>query len=79
MTSYAIIHVDEDGNVDYRHTPDVVFLFVDDRAPSDRVYCFDNRASEAEIAALVGTDGIGHKIDGSPAAARLDAAVRGES
>lgn len=65
MGLYAIAHFDEDGNLSFMHSPDVVFLCIDDRAPGDRVYCMDSVISEAEVKALVGSDKIGHLNDAS--------------
>jgi len=65
MTAYAIVHFDEDGNLSFCHSPDVVLLCIDERCPEDRVYCVDNGKSEAEIKAIVGPSKIGHMNDSS--------------
>lgn len=65
MTAYAIVHFDENGNLSFRHSADVVLLCIDERTPEDRVYCVDSVMSDAEVKALVGSDKIGHINDAS--------------
>ena len=78
MSAYAIAHFDEDGNLSFKHSPDVVFLCIDDRAPGDRVYCMDSVISDAEVKALVGGDKIGHLNDASGKTEKLRRIFGGE-
>lgn len=77
MTSYAIIHRTVDGELFYHHSNDVVFLFVDETVPGDRVYCLDQPIDDASVRALVAGSKIGHMHDNSEAAKRLERAVNG--
>ncbi len=77
MPGTAVVYVDADGNVTFHHSSDVVFLSIDDRAPADRVYCFDNPASDNDIKVMVGTSKVGNPYENSAAIRRVSSAITG--
>lgn len=62
-----VLHIAEDGSYDLRAwgAQRVQILWIDDRAPDDRVYCQTSREADAEdLRKLIGGDAIGHAGDG---------------
>lgn len=62
-----VLHIAEDGSYDLRvwGGDRVQVLWIDDRAPGDRVYCQTSREHDADdLRKLLGGDTIGHAGDG---------------
>ena len=59
----CIVHISEDGDIDYQLSGDAVFLVVDERAPRDRVYQMTLQTPRDEIAALISDSPIGSRYD----------------
>lgn len=64
---FVVLHIAEDGSYDLKAwgAERVQILWVDDRAPGDRVYCQTTREANGEdLRKLLGGDTIGHAGDG---------------
>jgi hypothetical protein len=67
----VIVHIDEDGQFSYYTEAGVELLFVDERAPDDRVYKWSGTATTAEVESILSDDPAGHRFDDSEAAITL--------
>jgi hypothetical protein len=74
----VIIRYNEDGSQDIISDVPVRVLCIDERCPGDRVYRYtiDTIGGEA-VSALIGSDTIGTRHDGTPAQARAEAIRNG--
>lgn len=64
---FVVLHIAEDGSYDLKAwgAEGVHILWVDDRAPGDRVYCQTTREADGDtLRDLIGEDRIGHANDG---------------
>lgn len=72
---FAVVHIHQNGDIDYWSSEGVQLFVVDENAPGDRIYRTSGVLSVGEAAKILGTDEIGSKDDGSPANARAHAVV----
>jgi hypothetical protein len=64
---FVVLHIAEDGSYDLKVWGDerCQVLWIDERAPGDRVYCQTSRETDPQVLRdLVGSDTIGHIEDG---------------
>ena len=67
IEAVVVLHIEEDGSYSLKVWGDerVTVLWVDERAPGDRVYCHTFREGDGEeLKKLLGSDPIGHLHDG---------------
>ncbi len=67
----VVVHIDKNGQFSYYTEPGVELLFVDERAPDDRVYKWSETTTTAEVERILGDDPVGHRFDDSDAAHQL--------
>ena len=70
----AIVHFAKDGGVRYAATDGVDMYIIDETSPHDRVYRVSTTITADELAALIGSDDVGHAGDARHAA--ISARVR---
>ncbi|HET7884268.1 MAG TPA: hypothetical protein VFL55_25500 [Acetobacteraceae bacterium] len=78
----CIVHITEDGDIDYLLNGEaVLFLVVDERAPGDRVYQMTRQTPREEIASLIAGSPIGSRHDSRHVAIahRIERALQGKS
>ncbi|MDE0878550.1 MAG: hypothetical protein OSB00_07775 [Sphingomonas bacterium] len=65
MGATFVVHVDADGNQEYRAfgVGDARFLVIDERCPDDRVYRITVREPSAALTALIGASPIGDRFE----------------
>lgn len=76
----CVVHISEDGDIDYLLNGGAMFLVVDERAPRDRVYQMTMQTPHKEIMALLGSSPIGSRHDSRHAAVahRIKRALQGK-
>ena len=78
MKPTVIIRYDDNGTQWIITDVPVRVLCIDERCPNDRVYEYTIATIGAEaVSALIGSDTIGNRHDGTPSQARAEAIVNG--
>ena len=77
----CVVHVREDGSLDFHLDGDVAFFVVDERVPHDRVYRLSMRTPREQIAELLGASEVGSRYDDRNKAIehRIRCALQGKS
>jgi hypothetical protein len=77
----CVVHISENGEIDFLLNGEAVFLVVDERVPHDRVYQMTVQAPRAAINTLIGGSPTGSRHDRRHAAAvhRIERALQGKS
>jgi hypothetical protein len=77
----CVVHVGEDGGINFHLDGDVAFFIVDERKPHDRVYRLTMRTPREQIAELLGASEVGSCDDARSKAIehRIRSALLGKS